>query len=82
MTNPITSHELQEVENNIEIATQALADAAVKAKELGKLMEAQVPKTINTIYALFEGDPRKAQKTVLEMGYSKEDIRACGYDVE
>ena len=81
-SNPVTPHELQEVENSIEIATQALADAAIKAKELGKLMDAQVPKTISTIYTLFEGDPKKAQKAVLEMGYTKEDICACGYDVD
>jgi hypothetical protein len=72
---------MQETENNIEIATKALADAAVTAKELRIEMEERVPKIIHTTYALFEGDPARAQKAVLEMGYTKADIRACGYEV-
>lgn len=81
-SNPVTPQELREVENSIEIATQALADAAVNAKELGKLMEERVPKIIQQTYELFDGDNERAQRAVLEMGYSKEDIRACGYDVD
>ena len=73
---------LKLVDYNIEIATKALADAAITAKELRILMEERVPKIINTTYALYEGDNAKAQKAVLELGYSKEDIRACGYDVD
>jgi len=73
---------MKETENNIEIATKALADAAITAKELRIMMEEQASKTINTIYALFDGDPARAQKAVFEMGYTKEDIRACGYYVD
>ena len=72
---------MQDTENSIEIATKALADAAVTAKELRIMMEAQVSKTINTIYVLFESDPARAQKAVFEMGYTKEEICACGYEV-
>jgi len=77
-SNPVT---LQEVENNIEIATKALTDAAITAKEIRKEMEVQVSKTIKTIYTMFGDDPKRAQQAVFEMGYTKEDIRACGYDV-
>ena len=72
---------LQETENSIEIATKALEQAAITAKEIRKEMEAQVSKTINTIYTMFGDDPKRAQKAVLEMGYTKDDIRACGYEV-
>jgi len=72
---------MQETENNIEIATKALADAAVTAKELRIEMEERVPKIIHTTYALFEDDSARAQKAVLEMGYTKEEIRTCGHEV-
>jgi len=81
-SNPVTPQELQEVENNMDIATKALADAAVTAKEIRIEMEERVPKIIKTTYELFDGDNAKAQKAVLEMGYTKDDIRACGYDVD
>ena len=51
-SNPVTPQELQEVENNIEISTQALADAAVNAKELGRLMEERTPKIIQKMPAI------------------------------
>jgi len=80
-SNPVTPQELQEVEHNIEIATQALASATANAKELGRLMDERTPKVIKKMYDLYDGDAVQAQKSILELGYTKEDIRACGYDV-
>jgi len=73
---------MQETENNIEIATQALMSATENAKELGRLMEERTPKVMAKMYDLYDGDTVQAQKSILELGYSKEDIRACGYDVD
>ena len=81
-SNPVTPQELQKMENNIEIATQALTDAAENAKELGRLMEERVPKIMAKMYDLYDGDAVEAQKAILELGYSKQDIRACGYNVD
>ena len=73
---------MQEAEGNIDIATEALAHAANTAEEIRIRMEERTPKVIKFTYGMYEGDPSKAQKAVLEMGYTKDDIRACGCDVD
>jgi hypothetical protein len=72
---------MHETENNIEVATKALEQAAITAEEIRIEMEERTPKVIRFTYGVFEMDMAKAQKAVLEMGYTKEDIRAFGYDV-
>ena len=73
---------MQETECNIEIATKSLANATINTKEIGRMMEERIPKIIRQTYELYEGNSAKAQKAVLEMGYTKEDILQCGYDVD
>jgi len=72
---------MQETESNIEIATKALADAAITAKELRIMMEERVPKVIKWVFES-ASSPQAAVKDLLGMGYTKEEIRACGYDVD
>jgi len=71
---------MQETENSIEAATKALADAAITAKELRVMMEERVPKVIKWVFES-ASSPQSAVKDLLGMGYTKEEIRACGYDV-
>ena len=80
-SNPVTPQELQEAENNIEIATKALADAAITAKELRIMMEERVPKVIKWVFES-ASSPQSAVKDLLGMGYTKEEMRECGYDVD
>jgi len=72
---------MQETENNIEIATKALADATITAKELRIMMEERVPKVIKWVFES-ASSPQAAVKDLLGMSYTKEEIRACGYDVD
>jgi len=80
-SNPVTLHELQEVENNIEIATKALADAAITAKELRIMMEERVPKVIKWVFES-ASSPQAAVKDLLGMGYTEEEMCQCGYSVD
>ena len=72
---------MQETENNIEIATKAIADAAITAKELRIMMEERIPKVIKWVFES-ASSPQTAVKDLLGMGYTKEEIRACGHDVD
>jgi len=72
---------MQETENNIEIATKALADAAITARELRIMVEERVPKVIKWVFES-ASSPQSAVKDLLGKGYTKEEIRTCGYDVD
>jgi len=72
---------MQETENSIEAATKALEQAAISAKELKEIMESRVPKVIKWVFES-ASSPQAAVKDLLGMGYTKEEIRDCGYDVD
>ena len=72
---------MQETENSIKSATKALEQAAISAKELKEIMESRTPKVINRMFEI-SSSPEAAIALILSMGYSKEEIRACGYNVE
>ena len=72
---------LQETENSIEAATKALTQAAISAKEIKEFMESRTPKVISKMFEI-SSSPEAAVELILSMGYSKEEIRDCGYDVD
>jgi len=72
---------MQETENSIEAATKALEQAAISAKELKETMESRVPKVIKWVFES-ASSPQSAVKDLLGMGYTKEEIRQCGYAVD
>ena len=44
-------------------------------------MESRTHKVINRMFEI-SSSPEAAVELILSMGYSKEEIRACGYDVD
>jgi len=72
---------MQEVDNNIEIAKNSLVEATKVAKEIKEIMESRTPKVINMMFEISDFH-EGAVELILSMGYSKEDIRVCGYDVD
>ena len=72
---------MQEVENNIEIAKNSLVEATTVAKEIKEFMESRTPKVINRMFEISDSH-EGAVELILSMGYTKEEIRQCGYDVD
>jgi len=72
---------MQETENSIEAATKALEQAAISAKELKEIMESRIPKVIKWVFES-ASSPQSAVKDLLGMGYTKKEIRDCGYGVD
>jgi len=72
---------MQEVDSNIEIAKSSLVEATKAAKEIKESMESRVHKVINRMFEI-SSSPEAAVELILSMGYSKEEICECGYDVD
>ena len=72
---------MQEVDNNIEIAKNSLVEATKAAKEIKEIMESRTPKVINRMFEISDSH-EGAVELILSMGYTKEEIRTCGYDVD
>ena len=72
---------MQEVENNIEVAKNSLVEATTVAKEIKELMESRTPNVINRMFEISDSH-EGAVELILSMGYTKEEIRQCGHDVD
>ena len=72
---------MQEVDNNIEIAKNSLVEATKVSKEIKESMESRTHKVINRMFEI-SSSPEAAVELILSMGYTKEEIRDCGYDAD
>jgi len=72
---------MQEVDSNIEIAENSLVEATNVSKEIKESMESRTYKVINRMFEI-SSSPKAAVELILSMGYTKEEICECGYDVD
>ena len=72
---------IQEVDSNIEIAENSLVEATNVSKEIKESMESRTYKVISRMFEI-SSSPKAAVELILSMGYTKEEICECGYDVD
>jgi len=72
---------MQEVDSNIEIAKNSLIEATKVSKEIKESMESRTHKVISRMFEISDSHEGTVE-LILSMGYTKEEIRQCGHDVD
>ena len=72
---------MQQTENSIAAAENAIVEMKKNATKIQEMMESRTPKVIKRMFELSDSH-EGAVELILSMGYTKEEIRDCGHDVD